>query len=133
MDAWEELLEDEVCQSLDTSLDARDALFLAMNLFDKFDNKEAERVIELEELVDHAGAVSLAAGGEDGTVLGYASAQTVLDEGYINNVAVHPACRRQGIASRLLEELRRQGLITVRPGRCGAQITERGIALLGYS
>ncbi len=32
---------------------ARDALFLAMNLFDKFDNKEAERVIELEELVDH--------------------------------------------------------------------------------
>ena len=63
----------------------------------------------LEELVDHAGAVSLAAVGEDGTVLGYASAQTVLDEGYINNVAVHPACRRQGIASRLLEELRRQG------------------------
>ena len=33
----------------------------------------------------------------------------------------------------LLEELRRQGLITVRPGRCGAQITERGIALLGIS
>ena len=33
----------------------------------------------------------------------------------------------------LLEELRRQGLITVRPGRCGAQITERGIALLGNS
>ena len=30
-------------------------------------------------------------------------------------------------------ELRRQGLITVRPGRCGAQITERGIALLGNS
>ncbi len=32
---------------------ARDALFLSMNLFDKFDSKEAERVIELEELVDH--------------------------------------------------------------------------------
>ena len=32
----------------------------------------------LEELVDHAGAVSLAAVGEDRTVLGYASAQTVL-------------------------------------------------------
>ena len=63
----------------------------------------------LEELLGHAGAVAMAAAGEEGTVLGYTSAQTVLDEGYINNVAVHPACRRQGIASRLLEELRRQG------------------------
>lgn len=63
----------------------------------------------LEELVDHAGAVSLAAVGEDGTVLGYASAQTVLDEGYINNVAVRPDCRRMGIATALLEALRRQG------------------------
>ena len=57
----------------------------------------------LEELVDHAGAVSLAAVGEDGTVLGYASAQTVLDEGYILNIAVRPDCRRQQIASQLLE------------------------------
>lgn len=30
----------------------------------------------------------------------------------------------------ILEELRQQGLITVRPGRCGAQITEQGSALL---
>lgn len=29
-----------------------------------------------------------------------------------------------------LEELRQQGLITIRPGRCGAQITEQGAALL---
>ena len=64
----------------------------------------------LEELLGHAGAVALAAAGEEGTVLGYTSAQTVLDEGYINNVAVHPAYRRQGIASRLLEELRRRGV-----------------------
>lgn len=33
----------------------------------------------------------------------------------------------------LLEELRQQGLVTIRPGRCGAQITERGAALLGNS
>lgn len=33
----------------------------------------------------------------------------------------------------LLEELRQQGLVTIRPGRCGAQITERGAALLGSS
>lgn len=63
----------------------------------------------LEELLGHEGAVSLAAVGDKGAVLGYTSAQTVLDEGYINNVAVHPAYRRQGIASRLLEELRRRG------------------------
>lgn len=64
----------------------------------------------LEELLEHEGAVSLVAAGEGGAVLGYTSAQTVLDEGYINNVAVHPAYRRQGIASRLLEELRRRGM-----------------------
>lgn len=30
----------------------------------------------------------------------------------------------------ILEELRRQGLITIRPGRCGAQATEQGMALV---
>ena len=63
----------------------------------------------LEELLAHEGAVSLAAVGADGVVLGYVSAQTVLDEGYINNVAVRPENRRQGIASRLLRELQRLG------------------------
>lgn len=33
----------------------------------------------------------------------------------------------------LLEELRQQGLVTIRPSRCGAQITERGTALLRNS
>ena len=33
----------------------------------------------------------------------------------------------------LLEELRQQGLVTIRPGRCGAQITERGAALVENS
>lgn len=42
----------------------------------------------------------------DGEALvGYAGMRTVLDEGYINNVAVLPAYRRQGLARALLTEL----------------------------
>ena len=54
-----------------------------------------------EELWNDA-AVIVAAEGEDGTVLGYAGLQTVLDEGYINNVAVDPRFRRQGVADELI-------------------------------
>lgn len=54
-------------------------------------------------------AVILAAVGEDGTVLGYAGLQTVLDEGYINNVAVSPDFRRQGVAGELLAAFVRFG------------------------
>ncbi len=42
---------------------------------------------------------------EGDLLLGYASAQYVLDEGYINNIAVRPDHRRQGVASRLMEAL----------------------------
>lgn len=54
-------------------------------------------------------AVVIAAEGEDGTVLGYAGLQTVLDEGYINNVAVDPRFRRQGVAGQLVEAFLRFG------------------------
>ena len=54
-------------------------------------------------------AVVVVAEGEDGTVLGYAGLQTVLDEGYINNVAVDPRFRRQGVAGRLVEAFLRFG------------------------
>ncbi|MCR5577310.1 MAG: ribosomal protein S18-alanine N-acetyltransferase [Oscillospiraceae bacterium] len=47
----------------------------------------------------------LAALDESGTVLGYVGMMTVLDEGYIANVAVDPAYRRQGIADRLIARL----------------------------
>ena len=40
-----------------------------------------------------------------GKVLGYVGMMTVLDEGYIANVAVDPAYRRQGIGDRLIERL----------------------------
>lgn len=51
---------------------------------------------------------------QDGRTAGYVGCQTVLDEGYITNVAVSPDCRRQGIGRALIEELaqraRAQGL-----------------------
>ena len=41
----------------------------------------------------------------DGQAVGYVGCQTVLDEGYITNVAVSPDCRRQGIGRALIAEL----------------------------
>ena len=61
-----------------------------------------------EELWNDA-AVIVAAEGEDGTVLGYAGLQTVLDEGYINNVAVDSRFRRQGVADELIAAFVRFG------------------------
>jgi len=42
---------------------------------------------------------------EGETLVGYCGMRAVLDEGYINNVAVLPAFRRRGIARALLTEL----------------------------
>lgn len=54
---------------------------------------------------------------QDGQAVGYVGCQTVLDEGYITNVAVSPDCRRQGIGRMLIGELvsraRAQGLAFV--------------------
>lgn len=54
-------------------------------------------------------AVIIVAEGEDGSVLGYAGLQTVLDEGYITNVAVDNTYRRQGIADELIAAFVRFG------------------------
>ena len=64
----------------------------------------------------------------EGVLTGYAGMQSVLDEGYIDNVAVDPGFRRQGAASALLEaliaEARRRELrflsLEVRAGNEGA-------------
>ena len=53
-----------------------------------------------EELYNPA-ASFIVAEGPAGQVLGYAGLHVVLDEGYIDNVAVRPECRRQGIGDRL--------------------------------
>jgi len=42
---------------------------------------------------------------KNGQVVGYAGLQIVLDEGYITNIAVKKAFRRQGIATALINEL----------------------------
>ena len=47
----------------------------------------------------------LLAEGEDGAVLGYAVLSAVLDEGNLDNIAVAPDCRRQGVADALLSVL----------------------------
>ena len=39
------------------------------------------------------------------TVLGYVGVHHILDEGHITNLAVDPACRREGVARTLLTEL----------------------------
>lgn len=64
----------------------------------------------LEVLLEDPHAYGLAAVDGAGTLLGYASLHVVLDEGHINNIAVHPAMRRQGVATALLLALRQYSL-----------------------
>ena len=63
----------------------------------------------LTEELDSPHAVFYAATDGDGRVLGYAGMHHVGDEGYIDNVAVDPAARRQGVARALMDALERYG------------------------
>lgn len=56
----------------------------------------------LYEELESLNSTCIAAVTEDREVLGYASLTVVLDEGYINNIAVKRQYRRQGLASDLL-------------------------------
>ena len=55
-----------------------------------------------ESLKDELSAF-LVALDESGHVAGYAGVKVVLDEGYIDNIAVRPDCRRRGVAGQLLQ------------------------------
>ena len=57
----------------------------------------------LEQELYNETASFLVAQDEDGKVCAYAGLHAVLDEGYIDNVAVREDCRRQGLARRLVE------------------------------
>lgn len=65
-----------------------------------------------EELYNDT-ASFLVAEGEDGTLLGYAGLHVALDEGYIANVAVGEAYRRQGVADALLNVYKRFGQVNL--------------------
>ena len=62
-------------------------------------------VVSIANEINHPNAVCLTAVDESETVVGYASMRAVLDEGYINNIAVMPSFRKRGIGQMLLEEL----------------------------
>lgn len=49
--------------------------------------------------------IFLVAENENSDILGYVGMMFVLDEGYISNIAVAPAFRRQGVADALLDAL----------------------------
>lgn len=55
--------------------------------------------------LDSPNSTILLAEGEDGVLLGYAVLNTVLDEGNLDNIAVAPEFRRQGVADALLSAL----------------------------
>ena len=63
----------------------------------------------LEEELFNPQASFLAAEDEEGNILGYAGLHAVLDEGYIDNIAVEPDARRHGVASALLDVFCRFG------------------------
>ena len=56
-----------------------------------------------EELDNQCAAFLEAVAPEPKPPVGYAGLLVVADEGYITNVAVDPACRRQGVANQLLQ------------------------------
>ena len=62
----------------------------------------------LREELDNRCARFLTAVDAGGAVAGYIGCHTVLDEGYIANVAVSPAFRRRGIGRKLVQALLEQ-------------------------
>ena len=73
-----------------------------------FSHPWSEALLE-DALFDPQASFIVAEDPEAGGVLGYAGLHAVLDEGYIDNVAVAPDARRHGVASALLDVFCRFG------------------------
>jgi len=73
-----------------------------------FSQPWSEQLLE-DALFDPQASFIVAEDGEEGNVLGYAGLHAVLDEGYIDNIAVIPDARRHGVASALLDVFCRFG------------------------
>jgi len=58
-----------------------------------------------EEVLEGDSSAALVSQAENGSLLGYLVFSIVLDEGSIDNIAVSPQARRQGIATELLKTL----------------------------
>ena len=67
----------------------------------------------LEEALFNPQASFIVAEDGEGNILGYAGLHAVLDEGYIDNVAVAPDARRHGVASALLDVFCRFGEVNL--------------------
>ena len=67
----------------------------------------------LEDALFDPQACFIAAEDEEGHVLGYAGLHAVLDEGYIDDIAVAPDARRHGVASALLDVFCRFGAVNL--------------------
>lgn len=76
-----------------------------------FSTPWTEAMLE-EELFNPQASFIVAEDGE-GNILGYAGLHVVLDEGYIDNIAVEPDARRHGVASALLDVYCRFGAVNL--------------------
>ena len=73
-----------------------------------FTDPWSENLLE-DALFDTQASFIVAEDGEAGNILGYAGLHAILDEGYIDNIAVTPDARRHGVASALLDVFCRFG------------------------
>lgn len=73
-----------------------------------FTDPWSEHLLE-DALFDPQASFIVAEDGEEGNILGYAGLHAILDEGYIDNIAVAPDARRHGVASALLDVFCRFG------------------------
>ena len=90
------------------------------------------------KILTQAGGVGAIALTDNGRAVGYGGMLTVLDEGQITNIAVHPDFRRQGLAREvtgaLIEYSKSNGIcsvsLEVRESNCAAIALYEGLGFL---